>query len=67
MELQFCIINQLQSFTKAYLIFDRNSLSEIPINEVESGYALKQLVNNELVILNRYNELIVIAYADALK
>jgi len=61
------ITEQQQSFAKAYLIFDKTSLSGIPLREVEATYTLKQLVENDLVIVNRYNELILIAYADALK
>lgn len=67
MDIQFCIINQNQSFAKAYLIFDRTSISGIPLNEVETAYTLKQLAENDLVIVNRFNELILVAYADTLK
>ena len=64
---QFSINEQSQSFAKAYLIFDRTALNGIPLTESESAYALKQFEDNELVIVNRYNELILIAFADSLK
>lgn len=64
---QFSINEQSQSFAKAYLIFDRKALDGIPLTESESAYALKQFEDNELVIVNRYNELILIAFSDPLK
>ena len=67
MEIKFNITRQGESFARAYLIFDRTSISGIPLGETETTYALKQLEDNDLVIVNRYNELILIAYADALK
>lgn len=67
MALQFSIVNQNKSFAKAYLIFDRTSFSGIPLNEVEAAYLLKQLEENELAIINRYNELIFVVFADPLK
>lgn len=66
-KLQFSINEQTQSFARAYLIFDRTALDGIPLNESELAYALKQFEENELVVVNRYNELILIAFADPLK
>jgi len=65
--LQFSINEPSQSFAKAYLIFERTVLTGIPLTESESAYALKQFEENELVVVNRYNELILIAFADPLK
>ena len=67
MDLQFCIINNLQSFAKAYIIFDRTSFPEVSLNEAEMSYSLRQLANNDIAIINRYSELILIAYIDASK
>ena len=64
---QFCISNQKQSFAKVYLIFDKTSVGGILLSESEAAYALKQLAENDLVIVNRYNELILIACVDPLK
>jgi len=64
---QFSINKQSKSFAKVYLIFDRKALNGIPLTENESAYALKQFEENELVVVNRYNELILIAFADSLK
>ena len=66
-KIQFSINEQSQSFARAYLIFDRTALDGIPLTESESAYALKQFEENELVVVNRYNELILIAFADPLK
>lgn len=64
MKIQFDIANQPQSFAKVYFTFDRTSVSGIPLSEDEATYALRQFAENELVILNRYNELVLIAFAD---
>ena len=64
---QFSINRQTQSFARAFLIFDRTAVAAVPLTENEAAYALKQFEENELVIVNRYNELILIAYADPLK
>jgi leucyl aminopeptidase len=67
MKIEFTTNSQEQSFAKAYLVFDRTSLNGIPLNEAEANYVLKQLEENDLVIVNRYNELILVAFADRLK
>jgi len=67
MEIQFNISSGEESDAKAYLTFDRNSTAGIPLTEVEAGYARKQLGENDLAIINRYNELIIITYTDHLK
>ena len=64
---QLSINSQTASFAQAFLIFDRTVLAEIPLTENEATYALRQFEENELVIVNRYNELILIAFADPLK
>ena len=66
-KLQFSINEKTQSFARAYLIFDRTALEGIPLTESELAYALKRFEENELVVVNRYNELILIAFADSLK
>ena len=67
MKFQFSITNQVQFAAKAYLIFDKAVLTGIPLTENELIYTLKQFEENELVIVNRYNELILVAFADPLK
>ncbi|NEW81195.1 MAG: leucyl aminopeptidase [Mariniphaga sp.] len=64
---QFSINEQAQSFAKVYLVFDRTALTGIPFTENEAAYVLKQFEENELVVVNRYDELILIAFADPLK
>jgi len=66
-KLQFSITTQTQSFAKAFLVFDRTTVAGIPLSEDEAIYVLKQLEENELVIVNRYSELIFVAFADPLK
>jgi len=65
--IQFELKVRPESFAKAYLIFDRSSLDGIPLTETESGYILGKIKENDLVIVNRYNELILIAFADSVK
>ncbi|HEY3390000.1 MAG TPA: leucyl aminopeptidase [Prolixibacteraceae bacterium] len=67
MEIQFSITTKHQSFARAYLIFDRTSLGQVQLAENEAIYALKQLEDNDLVVVNRYNELILVVFADSLK
>ncbi len=67
MKIQFSITTQAQSFARAYLTFDRASVDGIPLSADEATYALKQFEENDLVIVNRYNELILVAFADPLK
>jgi len=67
MEIQFNLNQKGRSFTKVYLTFSRTSLEGIAISEVETIYVLKQLKENELVVVNRYNELIMVCFADRLK
>ncbi len=66
MEIKFNIIAEDESFAKAYLITDRSGFSGIYLSEDETNYVRNQLEENELVILNRYRELIFIAFADPL-
>jgi len=67
MKIQFNLTSQVQSFAKAYLVFDRTSVAGLPLIGDEISYVGKQLEENELVIVNRYNELIIVAFADSLK
>lgn len=67
MDIQFSITTLVQSSARAYLIFDRTSIIGIPLSEVEATYLLKQIEDNDLVIVNRCNELILVSFADALK
>jgi leucyl aminopeptidase len=55
------------SFAKCYLIFDKTSLDGIPLNESEKEYVLKQLKENSTVIVNRYFEMIIVAFADRMR
>ena len=67
MRIQFGKINQPQSVARVYPVLNRTSVSGIPLSESEADYTLKQLVKKDLVIINRYNELIFVAYSDVLK
>ncbi len=68
MKIQFNSDRQELSFANAYLIFERSSLKGVPLNETEANYVLSQMnAESDLVIINRYNELILIAFADHLK
>lgn len=68
MKVQFGTDSQALSFARAYLVFERTALDGLPLNESESDYVLKQLKDeNDLVIVNRYNELLLIGFADHAK
>jgi leucyl aminopeptidase len=67
MEIKFNITTDGESFAKAYLITDRTDFNGIPLSEEETTYVRNKLEENELVILNRYRELIFVAFADPLK
>ena len=67
MKILFSPNSSEQSFAKAFLVFDRTSLNGIPLTTDEAAYALTQLEESELVILNRYNELVFVVFADTLK
>ena len=67
MKIEFTINQPKSSFAKAYLVFNRSSHNGLPLIGEESNYALRYLVENDLVVINRYNELILIAYADQSK
>ena len=64
MEIKFNASSEKLSVAKAYLILDPNSVEEISLIEVESAYVKKQLEENNLVIINRYNELILFISVD---
>jgi hypothetical protein len=66
MKIQFNSIPKEQSFAKVFLIFDRNFTDIKTLSEVEATYVRKKLEENDLAIINRYNELIIIAFADNL-
>jgi len=65
-KLQFRITKEVESFAKAYLVFNRNSVEGIPLTDTEMTYALKQLEDCDLIVINRYNELFFVAFADPL-
>ncbi len=67
MKIQFDITSQAQSFARMHFTFDRTSVEGIPLSEDETAYAIKQFKENDLVIINRYNELILVAFTDTLK
>lgn len=67
MKIQFNSIPKEQSFAKVFLIFDRNFPDIKTLTEVEATYVRKKLEENDLAIINRYNELIIIAFADNFK
>ena len=64
MEIKFNTSSENQSIARAYLIPDLNFLENISLNEVETAYIRKQLEENNLVIINRYNELILFVPGD---
>jgi len=64
MEIKFNAYSEKQSNAKAYLILNRNFPDEILLNEDEMAYLNKQLEENSLVIINRYNELILFVSGD---
>ena len=59
MKITFSISSEVQNFTKICLIHDRKFTPQIPLNDVEQGYLTNQLQDNNLVLINRYNELII--------
>ena len=67
MKIQFSRTTQVRFAAKAYLIFDRAVLTGIPLTHNEATYVLQQFEENELVIVNRYSELILVVFADPLK
>ena len=67
MRIQFNITDNEQVFATAYLVADRTSVNGISLSGPEAGYVLKQLAENDLAIVNRYNEIIVVAFADHAK
>ena len=67
MNIKFSINDGQHAFAKGYLVFDRFSFDGIPLSETETVYVLKQLAENDLVIVNRYNELVLVIFADHLK
>ena len=64
MEIKFEIAQEKQSAAKAYLILDPDFPPNIPLNDLEYNYLKNQSVENSLVIINRYTELILVAFAD---
>lgn len=67
MKIEFSKTETPDTFAKGYFIFDKSSIGNIPLNEVESAYVLKHLTGNDLAIVNRYHELLFIAIAGPLK
>ena len=67
MEIQFSINSEWQSLAKAFIIFARTDFGGIPLSDAERAYILKQLEDNNLANVNRYNELLFVVYADRLK
>ena len=59
MEIKFNASSEKQSIAKAYLILERNFQEEISLNEDETAYLNNQMEENNLVIINRFNELII--------
>ena len=64
MNIKFNTIKEGQSFARVYLIFNRQSFEGLLLNELEEAYLKKQLADNDLVIINRYTELILVAFSD---
>ncbi len=64
MNIKFNITTEKESFARVYLIFNRQSFGGLSLNEAEETYLNKQLAENDLVIINRYTELILIAFSD---
>jgi len=64
MEIKFNASLEKQSVAKAFLILDRNFPEEISLNENETAYLERQLEEQNLVAINRYNELILIVSGD---
>jgi len=64
MSIQFSITGKVQAFAKAYLVSNKASVTGVPLSEEETIYVLKYLEDNELAVVNRYHEVIVVAFAD---
>lgn len=64
MKITFSISSEAQNFTKICLIHDRKFTPQIPLNDVEQSYLTNQLQDNNLVLINRYNELIIFALCE---
>ena len=65
MRIQFIKNVVVNSFAKCYVLPDMISLNEINLNEFEKSYVSKNLHENKTVILNRYNELLIIIIVDS--
>jgi len=63
-EININITRELLSFAKAYLVTDRNSFGGISFNDNEISYLKKQLAGNNCAVINRYDELIMVAFSD---
>jgi len=55
------------SFAKCYLVTDRKSFEGIELNNLETNYLKSQIEERELVVINRYTELILVAFSDNTK
>ncbi len=64
MKILFNKSTEPQSFAKAHLIVDMESIGGMSFSASEEAYLKKQLAENDLVIFNRYTELIIVAYCD---
>ena len=64
MELKFTRSSESQFFAKAHIVLDRDNLSGIALSEAESSYVKIQLEEQNLVALNRYNEVILLILID---
>ena len=64
MELKISITTEQLSFAKVYLIPDRNSFENTSLTNSETDYLTKKLEENNLVIINRYNELLLFVPVD---
>jgi leucyl aminopeptidase len=64
MKITFSRSSEVQNFTKICLIHDRNFTPQIPLSDVEQRYLTNQLQDNNLVLINRYNQLIIFALCE---
>ena len=64
MNMKFSKSAECQFFAKVWLITDRKSVEGMSLNEFEVAYLSRQLEANDLVTINRYTELILVAYSD---
>ncbi len=67
MHINFIKSQGRQSQAKTWLILDRKPVDSMSLDEIENAYLHKQLEENNLVVINRYTELIVVAYCDKSK